>query len=216
MNSTTARNNMLTQQIRACDVLDEHLLELIDSTPRELFVPETFQSLAYADTSIPIGHEQVMMTPKDEGVMLQALAVKPTDTILEIGTGSAYVTALLAKLGKYVYSVDIQAEFSKQAKAKLDALNLHNVTLETGDAARGWEKHAPYDVICITGSMPLLAASYRQNLKPGGRLFAVTGQTPVMEACLIEHDGETFHQTLLFETDLKPLLNAPEQEPFTF
>lgn len=216
MNSTTARNNMLKQQIRACDVLDEHLLETIDATPRELFVPEAFQSLAYADMQIPIGHDEVMMMPKDEGAMLQALAIKPTDTILEIGTGSGYITALLAKLGKYVYSVDIQADFSKQAKAKLDSLNLHNVTLETGDAARGWEKHAPYDVICITGSVPLLASAFRQALKPGGRLFAVIGESPVMEACLIKHDGDTLHQKSLFETDLKPLTNAPEREPFTF
>ncbi|MDR9437664.1 MAG: protein-L-isoaspartate O-methyltransferase, partial [Thiohalophilus sp.] len=156
MNFEQARLNMIEQQIRPWEVLDQQVLDLLIEVPREDFVPPEFRKLAFTDMNIPLGHDEVMMSPKFEARMLQGLTVRPDDTILEVGTGSGYVTALLARLGKHVYSVDLHGDFVEAAQAKLNAHNIHNVTLDVGDAAHGWDKHAPYDVICITGSLPIL------------------------------------------------------------
>ncbi|HHM06094.1 MAG TPA: protein-L-isoaspartate O-methyltransferase [Gammaproteobacteria bacterium] len=217
MNMAVARHNMIEQQIRPWEVLDERVLNLIEQTPREDFVPEGFTGLAYADVEIPLGEGQAMMAPRVEARLLQALAVKPTDTVLEVGTGSGYVTALLAKSAARVHSVDIIPGFTALAKTRLAAVGLGNVTLETGDAAAGWPEHGPYDVIAVTGSLPMGDKNFRKLLKSGGRLFAVTGTAPVMEASLVTRLGENqFVEEALFETVLAPLINAPAPRRFDF
>ena len=215
MNLENARFNMIEQQIRPWEVLDQHVLDLLSKLPREDFVPERYHKLAYMDTTIPLGNDQVMMPPRVEARILQALNIQADETVLEVGTGSGYVTALLASLGDHVYSVDINAEMTRTAGDKLADHGISNVTLETGDAARGWDAHAPYDVIVVTGSLPLLPANFKQALKVGGRLVAVVGDSPVMEVVLITREGESeWAQETLFETDLPALINAPEPERF--
>jgi protein-L-isoaspartate(D-aspartate) O-methyltransferase len=216
MNLENARINMIEQQIRPWEVLDQRVLDLLNTVPREDFVPQRYRKLAYADTTISLGNDQVMMPPRVEARILQGLNIQPNETVLEVGTGSGYVTALLANMGEHVYSVDINAEMTRTAGDKLADHGISNVTLETGDAARGWDAHAPYDVIVITGSLPLLPDSFKQALQVGGRLVAVVGDSPVMEVVLITRVGETeWAQETLFETDLPALINAPEPERFT-
>lgn len=217
MNLAEARHNMIEQQIRPWDVLDQRVLELVANLPREDFVPSAYLSLAYADINIPLEHGQSMMAPKVEARMIQALNLKPSDTVLEVGTGSGYVTALLAKSAKHIYSVDIFADFTERARLKLADHGITNVTLETGDAATGWERHSPYDVIACTGSLPLLPDSLRRQIKVGGRLFVITGDVPVMSTQLITRVSETgYSQQALFETVLPPLINAPQPPRFVF
>jgi protein-L-isoaspartate(D-aspartate) O-methyltransferase len=218
-----ARHNMVVQQIRPWEVFDEHLLELIEKTPRDAFVPEDCRNLAYADTRIPLGKPgspncPEMMPPVVEARMLQALDIKPTDSILEIGTGSGYVTALLAKAGNHVLSVELHEELSKHAGEVLERMGIFNVSLEVGDAANGWNHtHGPYDVIAVTGSLPVLPEVFQQSLRVGGRLFVILGEAPAMEALLITRTGETeFSYESLFETYIAPLENAPQPERFVF
>ncbi len=215
MNLENARFNMIEQQIRPWEVLDQRVLDLLNKLPREDFVPQRYRRLAYMDTTIPLGNDQVMMPPRVEARILQALNIQADETVLEVGTGSGYVTALLASLGDHVYSVDINAEMTRTAGEKLTDRGITNVTLETGDAARGWDAHAPYDVIVITGSLPLLPVSFKQALNLGGRMVAIVGDSPVMEVVLITREGESeWAQETLFETDLPALINAPEPERF--
>ena len=212
-----ARFNMIEQQIRPWDVLDQTVLDTIAQVPREAFIAARYQKLAYADTAVPLSHDQVMMHPIIEARMLQALQIQPTDNVLEIGTGSGYVTALLARLAHHVYSVDLYEDFTSQAGQTLDKLGIHNVTLETGDAAEGWDRHALYDAIAITGSLPELPENFKHSMNRGGRLFAVTGQAPVMEAVLIRRTGEhEWTREILFETDLPILVNARQPSTFVF
>lgn len=212
-----ARFNMVEQQIRPWEVLDQEVLDLLFAVRREEFVPAQYRSLAFVDTEIPLGHGEKMLAPKIEARMVQALAVKPGDRVLEIGTGSGYMTALLAKRGAHVYSVEIIPEFSAQAAAKLEAYGITNVTLEVGDAARGWDRHAPYDVIVLTGSVPVLADAFERSLNPGGRLLAVIGEAPAMEARLITCTApDTYNSMGLFETCIPALRNAPQPERFVF
>lgn len=217
MDIELARANMVEQQIRPWEVLDTRVLDLLLKVRREDFVPEAHRALAFADLEIPIGHGEKMLPPKFEARMLQELAVQPDDRILEVGTGSGYTTALLASQGAHVYSVDIVAGFTQQAGECLERLRLRNVTLETGDAARGWDKHGPYDVIAVTGSVPLLDDQFLCQLKPGGRLFAVVGEAPVMEARLITCGSVGAYGTAsLFETCIPALRNAPSRPRFAF
>jgi len=216
MNLENARFNMIEQQIRPWEVLDQRVLDLLNELPRENFVPQRYRKLAYADTTIPLGDEQVMMPPRVEARILQGLNIQADETVLEVGTGSGYVTALLASLAEHVYSVDINAEMTRTAGEKLADHGIINVTLETGDAARGWDAHAPYDVIAITGSLPLLPNNFKQALNIGGRLLAIVGDAPAMDVVLITRVGESeWTQETLFETDLPALINAPEPERFT-
>ena len=212
-----ARFNMIEQQIRPWDVLDQRVLDVMKNIPRERFVPESCRSLAFADTNIPLGHDQVMMPPKLEGRLLQALAIKPDDTVLEIGTGSGYLTACLASLGKQVTSIDIMPEFTAAAGEKLEALNIRNVSLETADAAAGIESETRYDVIAVTGSLPSLQQQFQRNLEIGGRLFIITGSLPIMEASLITRvDEHNWAGESLLETCIPPLLNASKPQNFIF
>ena len=212
-----ARFNMIEQQIRTWDVLDQTVLDVMNTVPREQFVPENCRLLAFADTSIPLGHDQVMMAPKLEGRLLQALAIKPGDSVLEIGTGSGYLTACLAKLGKHVTSIDIVPDFTTAAAAKLEAVSINNVTLETADAAEGIEGDQRYDAIAVTGSLPLLQQQFQNNLAIGGRLFIITGSLPIMEARLITRvDENNWSTESLLETCIPPLLHAAQPQTFAF
>jgi protein-L-isoaspartate(D-aspartate) O-methyltransferase len=212
-----ARFNMIEQQIRPWDVLDQNILDLLSEIPRDLFVNDVHKGLAYADTAIPLGHNQDMMHPKIEARMLQALNVHPTDRALEIGTGSGYVTALLARLAHHVRSVDIYADFTQQAQKRLQALAIDNITLENGDAAQGWAQGSLFDVIAITGSLPAMPEAFKKMMNRGGRLFVITGKPPVMEAVLIRRIGNNdWTQESLFETELAPLVNASTPSTFVF
>jgi len=216
-NFETARFNMVEQQVRPWDVLDPQVLQLLSSEPREDYVPEAYRQLAYADIEIPLGHDEAMMYPRVEGRMLQTLNLRPTDKILEIGTGSGFVTSLLAHLGESVYSVEIHPEFSESAAQKLAAHNLTNVTLDVGDGVRGWERHAPYDAILVTGSIPELYDEFKQQLAIGGRLAVVVGTGVVMEAQQVVRTSENnWITTSLFETELKPLVHADAPRAFQF
>src|SRR5438552_6377313 len=182
----TARRKMLDQQIRPWDVTDERVLGVIACTRREEYVPPPYRNLAYADMGIPLGHDQVMMPPKLEARLLQALAVKPQDKVLEVGTGSGYVTALLTGLGNEIHSVEIIPELAESARQRLEAHGIRKAAIEVGDAARGWAQHAPYHAILVAGSLPLLPDSLREQLAPGGRLVVIVGHAPAMEALRIE------------------------------
>ncbi|VAW78953.1 Protein-L-isoaspartate O-methyltransferase [hydrothermal vent metagenome] len=217
LNIEQARFNMIEQQIRPWDVLDDQVLETLNHMPREDFVPERYQAMAFSDISIPLAHEQVMMPPKLEGRLLQSLLIQPTENILEIGTGSGYLTACLAKLGGSVHSVDIHSDFVEEAGSKLESHGIGNVTLETVDAANGLETSQHYDAIAVTGSLPILHRGYHELLNPGGRLFVIVGKPPIMQALLITRTGDQeWNEESLFEISLPPLSNAPQPEAFSF
>ena len=208
---------MVEQQIRTWEVLDPVVLDLLMRVHREDFVPPAHRALAFADMEIPLGHDEVMLSPKIEARLVQELMIKPADSVLEIGTGSGYMTALLASLARHVYSVDIVPEFSRSAETRLSAAGIGNVMLDTGDASRGWDKHGPYDVVLLTGSVPVLPESFQQSLKPGGRLIATVGESPVMQAQLVTRaQGGAFGTVTLFETCIPPLKNALQPQRFKF
>lgn len=215
MNLDYARNQMIRQQIRAWEVLDDRVLDTLQSVPREHFVPASYHGVAFADLEIPIGHGQVMLAPMVEGRLLQALALNPADRVLEVGTGTGFLTACLAVLSGTVASVDIFAEFTDTAYPRLERLGLdHNVELSTVDALE-LEGEAQFDAIAVTGSVPELDDHFIRMLRPSGRLFIVTGRPPVMEAQLIRlHTADRWTRELLFETSLTPLVNAAKPAPF--
>lgn len=213
----TAREYMVERQVRTWEVLDPAVLDAMRSLPREQFVPTRYRSLSYADTQIPLGDGHVMMHPKVEGRLLQALDIQATDSILEIGTGSGWLTALLAHLGGRVHSVDIQEAFTRAAQQTLDALDINNVRLETRDGAVLDDFNDGYDCIAVTGSMPVLHDSFRQKLNIGGRLFVIIGKPPIMEAQLYTRVSEN-NWTVddLFDTDIPALVNAWNPKRFQF
>ena len=217
MNIEQARFNMIEQQIRPWDVLDDQILSTLASTPREEFVPEQYRALAFSDISVPLAHEQAMMPPKLEGKLLQSLTIQPNDSILEIGTGSGYLTACLAKLGGRVHSVDLYEDFIEQARTRLEQQGIKNVTFEQGDAAAGWKSDKGFDVVAVTGSLPVLHHGFHTLLNSGGRLFVITGKPPVMQALLITQVGnQEWNQESLFETSIPALVNASEPDKFNF
>jgi protein-L-isoaspartate(D-aspartate) O-methyltransferase len=214
MNFEAARIQMLGQQVRAWEVLDDRVLGVMRETPRELFVPDEDRELAFADTEIPLGHGQCMLAPKVEGRLLQALQVEPIDDVLEIGTGSGYLTACLARLAHRVTSVDIFPDFVSSAAERLRKLDAHNVDLTAADAL-GLSYANCFDAIAVTGSVPSLSDHFLNMLKPHGRLFIVIGRAPVMEASLFTMPpGGHWARRDLFETLLTPLVNAEQPEPF--
>ena len=217
MDIEKARFNMVEQQIRPWDVLDQGVLNLLFKVKREEFVPLAYQGLAFVDMEIPLGSGEVMLSPKLEARILQEVAVKKTDKVLEVGTGSGYMTALLAHEAMHVYSVEIVPEFKMQAEQNLKAHGVTNATLEIGDAACGWNRQGTYDVIILTGSVPVISEQFKQNLTTGGRLFVVEGDAPLMEAKLITcvADG-VFNTVVLFETCIAPLKNALQPQRFVF
>ena len=217
MNFEQARYNMIEQQIRTWEVLDPRVLNTLQDVPREEFVPERYRNLAFTDMQIRLPHGQVMMQPKVEARLLQELAVQATDQVLEIGTGSGYMTALLASLAERVDSVELYPDLLETAREKLAASDFTNTRLQQGDAAHGWPGDGPYDAIILTGSVPLLPAQFADNLRPGGRLMAVVGEDPIMEALLIERgtDGSLTEKSL-FETSLPALVHAERPPAFVF
>ena len=215
MDFETARFNMVEQQVRPWEVLDQAVLDRLAATPRERFVPEEYLRLAYADTSIPLGAGEVMMPPREEARLLQALALAPRDHVLEIGTGSGYLAALAAGLARRVTTVEISPEH--KARAERNLTECDNVEIFEGDGVHGWEGAAPYDAIAVTGSLPVLDDAFLRQLKPGGRLFVVVGEAPAMEARLVTRIGaHDFATESLFETVLPPLVGARRPNRFEF
>jgi Protein-L-isoaspartate carboxylmethyltransferase len=217
MDMEQARFNMVEQQIRPWEVLNEKVLEMLFKVRRENFLPEAYRKLAFVDMQIPLGFGEVMLEPKLEARIIQEVALKDSDRVLEVGTGSGYMTALLAQFAAHVYSVEIVPELHEGAKAKLESRDIDNVTLELGDAARGWDRHGPYDVIVLTGSTPVLPDAFQRSLKLGGRLFAIVGEAPAMRAERVTRVAEdAFHREDLFETCVPSLRNAPVPSRFKF
>lgn len=211
-----ARFNMVEQQIRTWDVLDQDVLDALFSVRREEFVPAAYRSLAFADLEIPLGDGEKMWTPKMEARVLQELKLKRGDRVLEIGTGSAYFTALLASQGTHITTVDINPRFAAEARSKLARAGFAEIEIAVGDAARGWGDDK-YDAIALTGSTPLLAPGIVRQLQPGGRVFAVIGEPPVMAARVTQWVAEgSFTADDLFETVIDPLRNAPAPSRFSF
>jgi protein-L-isoaspartate(D-aspartate) O-methyltransferase len=217
MNIEQARFNMIEQQIRPWNVLDTEILELLHVVKREQFVPAAYQNLAFADVEIPLPGGDVMLAPKFEARTLQELNVKKHETVLEIGTGSGYMAALLAHRGAKVTSVEINAENRVLAQKNLARAGIHNVTVEEGNGALGWDKGAPYDVIVISGALEVLPEAILKLVKVGGRIAAITGQPPVMEFSIITRTGETsWNPVKVFETNIRYLAGAPVPSHFQF
>jgi len=217
MNFEQARFNMIEQQVRTWEVLDERVLELLETTHREDFVPVRYRKMAFTDMAIPLEHGQTMMKPVVEGRLLQSLELKPDETVLEIGTGSGFLTACLAKLAKQVVSVEIHEQFSTEVAAKLKENDIKNVELETGNAMTGWQPEHAHDVLVVTGSVPVIPDHFRGWVNPGGRLFVVCGESPAMEAKLLTKLNVTeWREESLFETDLARLIDAEKAPEFEF
>ncbi len=216
MNIDFAREQMVQQQIRAWDVLDEDVLETFRQTPREQFVPQDFESLAFAETEIPIGHGEHMLAPVIEGRILQALELTPSDRVLEIGTGTGFLTACIARLADQVVSIDIHADFVAAARHRLDDLDIANVDLAVMDGMQELPE-GPFDAIVVGGSIERFDQRFVDALAPGGRLFVVVGDAPAMEARLVTRGSDSDWQSeVLFETELEPLVNASLPEAFLF
>jgi protein-L-isoaspartate(D-aspartate) O-methyltransferase len=213
----TARFNMVAQQIRPWEVIDDRVLDVFQTVPREHFVDPEYLGLAFADVAVPIGEGQTMMKPVQVGRMLQALNVQPDDKVLEIGTGSGFVTACLAKLGGAVTSYEIHESLSRGAQERLDAIKAKGIELAVGDALQAVFSPESFDVIAVTGSSPAYPQDLETLLKPGGRLFIVVGEEPAMEAMLVTRNAEgDIWKEPLFETVLPPLENAPQPDHFVF
>ncbi len=212
-----ARYNMVQQQIRPWSLPSDEILDTISAIPREDFVPPEYRNLAFSDSETPIGFNQVMMSPKLEARLLQALTIKPNETVLEIGTGSGYLTALLASLARHVVTLEIIPELQEQAQAKFKTHGIVNINSICGDAAHGWPQNGPYDVIVVTGSISFMQHDFRESLNVGGRLFVIVGDAPVMTAQLIRCTGKNqWTQESLFETELAPLSNISQPDRFSF
>ncbi|NVD69023.1 protein-L-isoaspartate O-methyltransferase [Duganella sp. BJB488] len=217
MNIEQARFNMIEQQIRPWDVLDTSVLDLLLVVKRENFVPAAHKALAFADTEIPLPGGVAMLNPKVEARLLQDVNVKKHENVLEIGAGSGYMAALLAHKGRHVTAVEVSPELKALAEKNLADNGVTNVTVELGNGAQGWSQGAPFDVIVVTGSLPVLPEALLQQLKVGGRLAAIIGQSPAMKAQLITRTGEAGYDTrTLFETDVKPLASAVQPSQFKF
>jgi len=220
MNLEQARANMVEQQIRPWEVLDQDVLDLLYTVPREEFVPASCRNLAFTDTEIPIGEGEKMWAPKIEARVLQELAPKRSDRVLEIGTGSGYLTALLAHRAAQVVSVEIRPALAAFGRANIARHGVDNVSLETGDGARGYAKGGPYDIVVLTGSVPVLPRSLLESLAPGGRAFAVIGEMPLMTASLVVRTAHgsppSFRTIALFETVIAPLANCEQPSRFAF
>jgi len=217
MNLEQARLNMIEQQIRPCEVLEGRILDLLKCVRREHYVPDGMRDMAFMDLEIPLGFGAFMWQPKLEARALQELHITRKDKVLEVGTGSGYLTALMSALADQVTSVEIVPELSAMAEKRLHTYHHDNVILDIGDAARGWRGSEKYDAIVLTGSTPVLPEAYKTSLTIGGRLFAIVGDAPVMEAKLITRLAQEVYQTVnIMEACVAPLQNAPQPERFVF
>lgn len=217
INYAIARDNMVNQQLRTWDVFDPRVLGLFASLPREEFVPERFKHLAYSDTALPLGRGHFLAPPREQARMLQALAIKPSDRALEIGTSAGYITLMLAKLAQSIITVDIDPSISETAEKHLEAVGHRNIVFKKGDGADGWKEDGQFDVICLHGSVKFLSKNFKQQLTVGGRLFAIIGDEPAMSATLITRVGENEWQTkVLFETVVPRLVHGEPKPQFEF
>ena len=221
MSIEKARFNMIQQQIRPWQVLDQGVLSLLSVVKREDYVPEAYKDLAFADVEVPLGASgtagQVMLAPKMEARILQELAIRNTDKVLEIGTGSGYMAALLAAKAEFVYTVEIDQDLVDSARKNLKQAGVANVSVDVGDGAQGWPLYAPYDVIVLSGSTPMLPDSLLRQLRIGGRLAAIVGEAPAMQLQLVTRTEEDAFNTInVLETVVAPLSNVLQREKFIF
>lgn len=217
MNIEQARFNMIEQQIRPWNVLDQDVLDLLVVVKREEFVPPVSRNLAFVDTEIPLPGGEAMFTPKMEARILQEIMLKKHEIVLEIGAGSGYMAALLAHKGRHVTTVEISPELKAMAERNLAKAGVTNATVELGNGAAGWDKGAPFDVIVISGALEVLPDAFLKQVKVGGRIAAIIGEAPVMSMNIITRVSETAYDTVkVFETNVKPLVGAPAVSHFTF
>jgi protein-L-isoaspartate(D-aspartate) O-methyltransferase len=208
---------MVENQVRPWEVLDARVLDVLGRVRREEFVAPEHRQLAFADLCLPLGHGEVMMKPVLEGRVLQALALKPEDQVLEIGTGSGFLTACLASLAAHVTSVDVQADFTAAAGQRLKAAGINNAQLVTGEAVNGWQPQGSFDAVVVTGAVYRIPDRFLGWLKPGGRLLVVRGESPVQQVMLLTHEGNgRYREESLLETDLPYLANAEPPRRFVF
>jgi protein-L-isoaspartate(D-aspartate) O-methyltransferase len=210
-----ARETMVEQQVRPWDVLDVRVLDVLAELPRDAFVPAPHRNLAYADIGLPIGHGESMMKPVLEGRMLQALALQPGDDVLEIGTGSGFISACLGRLARDVVSLELHADLAEAARARLDEQGINNVRVDLADAL-AWDTDRRFDAICVTGAVAAIPPRFVQWLRPGGRMFIVQGVSPVMDALVLHQDVNGVRTESLLETDLAYLVGAAPMPAFKF
>ncbi|GMV28547.1 MAG: protein-L-isoaspartate O-methyltransferase [Rhodanobacteraceae bacterium] len=215
LNVERARFNMVEQQVRPWDVLDARVLAVLKDVRREEYVRAEHRQLAFADLELPLGHGEVMMKPVIEGRVLQSLEVKSGDSVLEIGTGSGFLTACLARLGRDVVSVEQHADLAETARGRLQRDSIANASVVIAEAVREFQPGREFDIIVLTGAVYTLPERFKTWLKPGGRLFAVTGESPVQHAIVFTRDGTNLRETSLFETDLAYLTNAAPPKRFS-
>jgi len=212
-----ARFNMIESQIRTWEVLDQAVLDTLATVKREEFVPQQYRSLAFVDMEIPLGHGEVMLSPKLEARLLQELTLEGGERVLEVGTGSGYMAALLSHLAGAVCSIELYPDLSQSAARKLSRAGIENVVLHVGNGALGWPAEGPFDAILLTGSVPIIPGGLREQLAPGGRLLAIVGDAPVMTARLVTQvSAGVYNETGLFETCIAPLREVRQPERFVF
>lgn len=217
MSQRQAKINMIKQQLRTNNVLNEAILDLYKTMPRHEFLPSHLAHFAYSDMQIPLAFDQRMLSPLEEALILQALSLKGTETVLEIGTGTGFFTALLSKLAKKVISLDYYAQFTNMAMTNLKAHQCDNVELITGDGSRGYLDQAPYDVIVFTGALEALTKTHSLQIVPGGKLFAFIGKSPRVQGLLFHLDHkEQWRQELIYETDIPQLIDVLKPKEFVF
>jgi protein-L-isoaspartate(D-aspartate) O-methyltransferase len=208
---------MIEQQIRPWNVLDQDVLDLLHVVKREQFVPQAYQNLAFADVEIPLPGGESMLAPKIEARILQEILLKKHESVLLVGVGSGYLAALLAHKGRQVTAVEISPELKALAEQNLANARIANVTVELGNAAEGWAKGAPYDVIVVAGSLPVLPEAFLKELKVGGRMLAIVGEAPVMSCNVITRVADSAWDTVkVFETNVKALAGATVPSHFEF
>jgi len=218
MNFEQARFNMIEQQLRPAKVLDPDVLDMLFVVKREEFVPPAHRRLAFADTGIPLGDTAgaCMLSPIVEARALQALAMKRHENVLEVGTGSGYMAALLGVHADHVWSLEIDPQLAATARENLRRAGVTNVVVETDNGLTGLAAHAPYDAIMVSGAVSKVPRVLLDQLKPGGRLFAIEGAAPAMEAVLYTRAGNDFRRVALFETVVAPLRDAEPVASFAF
>jgi len=216
LNLDQARFNMVEQQVRTWDVLDTRVLDILGDVPREDFVPSRYRKLAFADLRIPLEKGQVMMKPLEEGRALQALAIEPGQRVLEVGTGSGFMAACMAGLGARVVTVEIHAELAESASARLSQRGFDQVEVVRADALNDFSPDGLFDVVVVTGSARQVPEIFQSWVDAHGRLFAVRGNSPAMEAVCLTHRGQRWAEDSLFETDLPRLVGAEDPAQFEF